>query len=57
MFFGMGGRFGTIDRAWLRVHPAHGDPAREHRLVADRDPPMGEDEARLFDAIERALSG
>ncbi len=52
---GMNDRFARVDRAWLRVHPLHGDRARVHPLVADRNPPVSDDESRLLDAIERAL--
>jgi alkyldihydroxyacetonephosphate synthase len=55
LLVGMRGRFATIERAWLRVHPAAGDRARVHPLVCDRDPPLEDGEARLLDAIEREL--
>lgn len=56
LLVGTRGRFATIERAWLRVHHASGERARVHPLAFDRDPPLGEDESRLLDAIERELS-
>jgi alkyldihydroxyacetonephosphate synthase len=56
LLVGTRGRFATIERAWLRVHHTSGERARVHPLAFDRDPPLGEDESRLLDAIERELS-
>jgi alkyldihydroxyacetonephosphate synthase len=55
LFVGAQGRYGRIDRAWMRVHERGA-----HRYVApafelDRDPPISAGEARLVDAIARAL--
>jgi alkyldihydroxyacetonephosphate synthase len=52
---GMNDRYARVDRAWLRVHPLNGDRARVHPLVADRNPPVNDDETKLLDAIDRAL--
>jgi len=56
LFVGAGGRFGRIDRAWLRVHPVgvvRPESAPFHR---DGDPAMSRAEATLADAIEGALA-
>ena len=55
LLVGAGGRFGRVDRAWMRVHPIG---ARRHEAPAfalDRDPPVSQGEASLLDAIGRAL--
>ena len=52
---GMSDRYARIERAWLRVHDVHADRARVHPLVADRNPPVTDDESKLLDAIDRAL--
>jgi alkyldihydroxyacetonephosphate synthase len=52
---GMNDRYARIDRVWLRVHARDDDRARVHPLVADRNPPVNDDESKLLDAIERAL--
>jgi len=55
LFVGAGGRYGRIDRAWLRVHPLGAPPARVHPYAGDRDPPCSAAEDALLDAIEVAL--
>ena len=48
-------RFGRIDRAWLRIHRRD---ARRPALPlpgGDLDPPVTDAEARLIDAVQRAL--
>ncbi len=57
LFVGAGGRFGKIDRAWLRVHPAGVQRPRSAPFVFERDPPLGEGEKTLLDAIARCLGG
>jgi FAD/FMN-containing dehydrogenase len=55
LFVGAGGRFGRIDRAWLRVHPlgvVRPESAPFHR---DHDVALSREEASLADAIEVAL--
>jgi alkyldihydroxyacetonephosphate synthase len=55
LVLGAHGRFARVDRAWLRVH------RKDARRVAlpvpdvDLDPPLGEDESRLLDAIATEL--
>ena len=55
LLVGAGGRFGRIDRAWMRVHrkdvPRPATPF-EH----DRDPPVSEGERGLLEAMSRALA-
>jgi alkyldihydroxyacetonephosphate synthase len=52
---GLEGRFGKVERAWIRVHRRDAPAPATHPLVADRNPPMTDGEGALFDAIERAL--
>jgi alkyldihydroxyacetonephosphate synthase len=56
LFVGAGGRFGRIDRAWMRVHRRDvarpNAPAFQH----DRDPPLSPGEQSLLEAIARALA-
>jgi alkyldihydroxyacetonephosphate synthase len=52
---GMNERFATVTRAWLRVHPVGIARPSTHPLVIDRDPPLGEGETALLDAIDSAL--
>jgi alkyldihydroxyacetonephosphate synthase len=53
LFIGAGGRFGRVDRAWMRVHklgtPRPTAPPFEH----DRDPPLSSGESALLDAVSR----
>jgi alkyldihydroxyacetonephosphate synthase len=55
LVIGMNGRYARIDRAWLRVHPVDAPRPQVHPLVADRNPPLSNDERALLDAIEQAL--
>jgi alkyldihydroxyacetonephosphate synthase len=61
LFLGAHGRFGRVDRAWLRVHHKVARrvalPLRDLEDHVDLDPPLGEDEERLLDAIAEALEG
>ena len=61
LLLGCHGRFGSVDRAWLRVHPKGARrvalPLRDLEERVDLDPPLGEDEARLLDAIAKELGG
>jgi alkyldihydroxyacetonephosphate synthase len=52
---GAGGRFGRIERAWLRVHRR--DAVRPCLALpgGDLDPPLSDAESRLLDAIEAEL--
>jgi alkyldihydroxyacetonephosphate synthase len=52
---GMDDRYARVERAWLRVHRLDAPRALVHPLVAERNPPVSEDERKLLDAIERAL--
>jgi alkyldihydroxyacetonephosphate synthase len=56
LFVGAQGRFGRIDRAWLRVH--HRGVARPSAppFERERDPAPSAGERALLDAIERCLS-
>jgi hypothetical protein len=55
LFVGAAGRFGRIDRAWMRVHrrDARRPTAPPFRL--DRDPPVSDGERSLLDSIARTL--
>lgn len=55
MVVGMEGRFATLERAWLRVHPV--DVARPNvgTLVGDRNPELTTEEAKLLDLTRAAL--
>lgn len=54
---GMRERYARVETVWLRVHRADAPRADAHLLVADRNPPVGDDELRLLAAIEAALRG
>jgi alkyldihydroxyacetonephosphate synthase len=54
---GMNERFAKVRRAWLRVHPRDAEAPRVHRLDHDRNPPLGEAESALLDAIAARLRG
>jgi alkyldihydroxyacetonephosphate synthase len=56
LFVGAGGRFGRIDRAWLRVHPRGVVRPTSTPFEHDRDPLPGDGERALLDAIERSLA-
>jgi alkyldihydroxyacetonephosphate synthase len=55
LFLGAGGRFGPIDRAWLRVHPIGVPRPSTAPFHFDRTPPVSPGEASLLDATEAAL--
>jgi alkyldihydroxyacetonephosphate synthase len=55
LFVGARGRFGRIDRAWMRVHPRGVARPVAPALRLDRDPPTSDGERALLDAIERSL--
>jgi alkyldihydroxyacetonephosphate synthase len=52
---GMAGRFATVERAWLRIHPLGIARANVGPLVGDRDPPLTDEEVRLLDLTRAAL--
>jgi alkyldihydroxyacetonephosphate synthase len=52
---GAGGRFGRVDRAWLRVHRFGTQRPMAPRFRADSDPPVDPSEGALLDDIARAL--
>ena len=55
LLVGAGGRFGTIERVWLRIHR---DGARRPALPLpsfELEPPVNGGEAKLLDAIAAAL--
>lgn len=57
LVIGGGGRFATLDRAWLRVHRRDARVVREPLPAGvDLDPPPNEDERRILDAIARELT-
>jgi alkyldihydroxyacetonephosphate synthase len=56
LFVGAGGRFGRIDRAWLRVHPRGVVRPTSTPFEHDREPLPGDGERALLDAIERSLA-
>jgi alkyldihydroxyacetonephosphate synthase len=53
LFIGAAGRFGRIDRAWLRVHRMGVARPTCAPFVFDRDPPVSDGERALLDAISR----
>jgi alkyldihydroxyacetonephosphate synthase len=55
MVVGMGGRFATVERAWLRIHPVNVARANVGALVADRNPKVTAEETRLLDLTRTAL--
>jgi alkyldihydroxyacetonephosphate synthase len=55
LFFGARGRFGTIERAHLRIHVLSARRASTHPFVHPRDPPLSAGETQLLDAIAREL--
>lgn len=55
LVMGLEGRFGKVERAWIRVHRKDAPAPATHPLVADRNPPMTDGERAMFDAIEKAL--
>ena len=57
LFVGAHRRFGSIDRAWLRIHRRDARRPSLPLPAADLDPPLTEAEARLLDAIRSRLDG
>ncbi len=55
LLVGAAGRFGRIDRCWLRVHPRGVVRPTSAPFRWDRDPPLGADERDLLDRIAREL--
>ena len=55
LFVGAGGRFGRIDRAWMRVHRRDATRPTAPAFELERDPPMSQGESTLLDAMTRAL--
>ena len=56
LFVGARGRFGRIERAWLRVHPRGVARPTAPALRLERDPPVSDGENALLDAAERELA-
>jgi alkyldihydroxyacetonephosphate synthase len=54
LFVGTRGRFGTIDRVWLRVHPLDRERAAPHAFALVQPLP-NEGEERLLEAVAREL--
>jgi alkyldihydroxyacetonephosphate synthase len=57
LLVGAGGRFGDIERAWLRVHRRGVPRPSSAPFHHERDPAPGADERALLDAVEGALGG
>lgn len=55
MVVGMEGRFATLERAWLRVHPAGVTRPNVGTLVGDRNPALTREEKALLDLTRAAL--
>jgi alkyldihydroxyacetonephosphate synthase len=53
LFLGTHGRFGSLDRAWMRVHRAGVARATSAAFARDRDPPVSAGERALLEAISR----
>jgi alkyldihydroxyacetonephosphate synthase len=53
LLVGAGGRFGRIDRAWLRVHRRGAVRPEAPPFALDRDPPVSDGERALLDRISR----
>ncbi len=53
LFVGAGGRFGRVDRAWMRVHPVDTPRPEAAAFACERDPAMSPGESALLDAISR----
>ncbi|HEY8089581.1 MAG TPA: FAD-linked oxidase C-terminal domain-containing protein, partial [Polyangiaceae bacterium] len=54
LLVGAGGRFGRIDRAWMRVHRKE-VPRPATPFEHDRDPAVSEGERELLEAMSKAL--
>ena len=55
LVIGMNERYGRIERAWLRVHRLDAPRPMAHPLVADRNPPLSDEEEAMLESIARAL--
>jgi alkyldihydroxyacetonephosphate synthase len=55
LFVGAGGRFGVIDRAWLRVHRLGVTRPESPPVRLERDPPLTSAETDLVDSIAHCL--
>jgi alkyldihydroxyacetonephosphate synthase len=53
---GMNERYARVERAWLRIHRRDAARPEAHAFVAERNPPVSEDEAHLLAAIGDALA-
>jgi alkyldihydroxyacetonephosphate synthase len=56
LFVGAQGRFGHVDRAWMRVHEVGVPRPSSAATSFDRDPPVSPGERTLLDAISRAAT-
>jgi FAD/FMN-containing dehydrogenase len=56
LFVGAGTRFGTIERAWLRVVIEGQAPVQSSPFAVDREPPLSDGEVALLEAMARSLS-
>jgi alkyldihydroxyacetonephosphate synthase len=56
LFVGAGGRFGTVERAWLRAHVPGAAQAQAAPFAIERDPPLSEGETALVEALLSALA-
>jgi alkyldihydroxyacetonephosphate synthase len=57
LFVATGGRFGRIDRAWLRVHGRGTSLPTSPPFEHDRDPALADGERALLAAIDDSLAG
>ncbi len=55
LFVGAAGRFGRVDRAWLRVHPRGARRPTSALFRHEREPPLTAGEQALLDAMTRTL--
>jgi alkyldihydroxyacetonephosphate synthase len=53
---GMDERYARLERVWLRVHPLDAPRPATHPLVAERNPPLTNDERRLLEALASTLN-
>jgi alkyldihydroxyacetonephosphate synthase len=57
LFVGANGRFGRIDRAWLRVHGRGISLPTSPAFEYERDPALADEERALLDDIDDSLTG
>lgn len=55
LFFGTEGRYGTVTRAWIRVHKIGVPRPTSAPFASARNPPVGAGEEALLAALDRAL--